>query len=181
MFVFILILIEFKVFSCSPVLSINNTSCVFSRRSWLSVTRAAWFTSGIWRLTTTSSWFRSPRSQSTLSTSTRMPVTWRQSTAWSVPENTVKGTGLSVRCKLTLNNWTRLSLLLGFTRGTVTCGTLPGESERRWLSWSPRPRSPHIIATPSAASSVQILRECPLLYTMGIPMLVSLSDTELFQ
>lgn len=181
MFVFILILIEFQVFACSPVLSINNTSCVFSRRSWLSVTRAAWFTSGIWRPTTTSSWFRSPRSQSTPSTSTRMPVTWRQSTAWSVPKNSVKSTGLTVRCKLALNNPTRHFLLLGFTRGTVTCGTLPGESERRWLSWSPRPRSLHIIATPSAASSVQILRECPLLYITGFPMLVSLSGTELFQ
>lgn len=92
-FVFILILIEFKVFACRPELSINNTSCVFSRRSWLSGTRAAWFTSGIWRPTTTSSWFRSLRSQSTPSTSTRMPVTWRQSTVWSVPENSVKSTG----------------------------------------------------------------------------------------
>lgn len=104
MFVLISILIEFKVFACSPVLSINNPSCVFSRRSSLSVTRAAWFTSGIWRPTTMSSWFRSPRSRSTPSTLTRMPVTWRQSTAWSVPpQKSVKGAGLSVRCKLTLN------------------------------------------------------------------------------
>lgn len=46
-------------------------------------------------------------------------------------------------------------------RETVMCGTSLEASEMKWLSSFPKLRSLHTNATPSAASSALIQRECP--------------------
>lgn len=92
-----------SLIACGPTLSISQAKSSFvfvlPRRSWLLETRVAWFTSGIWRPTTTSSSSRSPRSRSTPSTSTQMPVTWRQSTARWAQRHSTSGAILFFHCK----------------------------------------------------------------------------------
>lgn len=70
------------------------------RQSWSLETRAEWFTSGIWRLTTMNSWSLSQRCRWTLFTLTRMPVTWQLSTARSVPGHSEKELLIDIRFHL---------------------------------------------------------------------------------
>lgn len=62
--------------------------------------------------------------------------------------NWVLGHVISLKC-----------FFLFFSRETVMFGTWLEASEKRWLNWFPRRRSPHTTATPSAASLAPIPRQ----------------------